>query len=108
MTKQRQKVLPKYDFDVETDKQINAILTKSNKRHNDLIARIDKINTDLQMLSSYIIIINGSQKNKWSVHRCASILAGQEGIGGWGWILKDLAVLILMHTDAHFGLHIHI
>ena len=64
MTKQRQKVLPKYDFDVETDKQINAMLTKSNKRHTDLIARIDKMNTDLQILSSYIIIINGSQKNK--------------------------------------------
>ena len=40
------------------------MLTKSNKRHNDLIARIDKMNTDLQILSSYIIIINGSQKNK--------------------------------------------
>jgi len=62
MTKQRQKVLPKYDFDVEIDKQIKAILTKSNKRHNDIIARIDKMNTDLHMLSTYII--NGPQKNK--------------------------------------------
>jgi hypothetical protein len=54
MTKQRQKVLPKYDFDVEIDKQIDEMKQRSNKHHIDLLARIDKMMIDLQMISTYI------------------------------------------------------
>ena len=54
MTKQRQKVLPKYDFDVEIDKQIDAMNQRRKKHHTDLLARLDKMMIDLQMIATYI------------------------------------------------------
>ena len=63
MTKQRQKVLPKYDFDVEIDKQIDAMNQRSKKHHTDLLARLDKMMIDLQMISTYITTNTPRTKN---------------------------------------------